>query len=139
MDKRLEKVYQQNADGTYSYDPSQLETTDWGELVTRTAFTHNHQISLSAGTETSKLYVSLGYLDQKVPMKDQDFKRYTANINGEIIPTKWLKVGMGLNATHSIKNYGIVSNTSNTGAKDSYGLAMDMMPWVPTIMKMVLY
>ena len=46
MDKRLEKVYQQNADGTYSYDPSQLETTDWGELVTRTAFTHNHQISL---------------------------------------------------------------------------------------------
>ena len=131
MDKRLEKVYQQNADGTYSYDPSQLETTDWGELVTRTAFTHNHQISLSAGTETSKLYVSLGYLDQKVPMKDQDFKRYTANINGEIIPTKWLKVGMGLNATHSIKNYGIVSNTSNTGAKDSYGLAMDMMPWVP--------
>ncbi len=44
MDKRLEKVYQQNADGTYSYDPSQLETTDWGELVTRTAFTHNHQI-----------------------------------------------------------------------------------------------
>ena len=131
MDKRLEKVYQQNADGTYSYDPSQLETTDWGELVTRTAFTHNHQISLSAGTETSKLYVSLGYLDQKVPMKDQDFKRYTANINGEIIPTKWLKVGMGLNATHSIKNYGIVSNTSNTGAKDSYGLAMGMMPWVP--------
>lgn len=99
--------------------------------MTRTAFTHNHQISLSAGTETSKLYVSLGYLDQKVPMKDQDFKRYTANINGEIIPTKWLKVGMGLNATHSIKNYGIVSNTSNTGAKDSYGLAMDMMPWVP--------
>lgn len=71
--------------------------------MTRTAFTHNHQISLSAGTETSKLYVSLGYLDQKVPMKDQDFKRYTANINGEIIPTKWLKVGMGLNATHSIK------------------------------------
>mgnify|MGYP006900164082 FL=1 len=46
---------------------------------------------------------------------------------------------MGLNATHSIKNYGIVSNTSNTGAKDSYGLAMDMMHGYRLIMKMVLY
>ena len=131
MDKRLEKVYTLNSDGTYSYDPSQLETTDWGDLVTRTAFTHNHQISLSAGSENSKLYVSLGYLDQKAPMKDQDFKRYTANINGEITPTNWLKVGLGLNATHSIKNYGIINNSGNTGSKDSYGLAMSMMPWVP--------
>ena len=59
-----------------------------------TFFSH-HQISLSAGTETSKLYISLGYLDQEVPMKDQDFKRYTVNINGEITPMKWLKVGVG--------------------------------------------
>ena len=38
-------------------------------------------------------------------MKDQDFKRYTANINGEIQATNFLKVGMGMNASHSIKNY----------------------------------
>ena len=44
---------------------------------------------------------------------------------------KWLKVGVGLNANHSIKNYGIVSNFDNGVAKDSYGLAMNMMPWWP--------
>ena len=132
MDNRVAKAYQLNADGTpvlrpatteekqigYAdmvpvYNASQLPTTDWGDLVTRNAFTQNHQISLSAGTETSKLYISLGYLDQEVPMKDQDFKRYTVNINGEITPMKWLKVGVGLNANHSIKNYGIVSNFDN--------------------------
>lgn len=150
MDNRVAKAYQLNADGTpvlrpatteekqigYAdmvpvYNASQLPTTDWGDLVTRNAFTQNHQISLSAGTETSKLYISLGYLDQEVPMKDQDFKRYTVNINGEITPMKWLKVGVGLNANHSIKNYGIVSNFDNGVAKDSYGLAMNMMPWWP--------
>ena len=61
--------------------------------------------------------MSLAYLDQESPMKDQDYKRYTVNMNGEIQATEFLKVGMGINASHSIKNYGIVSNFSNTTAK----------------------
>jgi len=150
MDGRVAQAYQLNADGTpvlrqstaeeramgYAdmvpvYDASKLPTTDWGKLATRTGVTHTHQISLSAGTETAKLYFSLGYLGQESPMRDQDYKRYTANLNGEITPVKWLKVGMSLNANTSIKNYGIVSNFSNTVAKDSYGLAMNLMPWTP--------
>lgn len=75
--------------------------------------------------------MSLAYLDQESPMKDQDYKRYTVNMNGEIQATEFLKVGMGINASHSIKNYGIVSNFSNTTAKDSYGLATSLMPYAP--------
>ena len=150
MDKAVAQAYQLDANGNpvlraateaekamgYAdmvpvYDASKLPTTDWGGLATRTGVTHTHQISLSAGTETSKLYMSLGYLGQESPMADQDYERYTANINGEINPTRWLKVGMSLNASTSIKNYGIVSNFSNTVAKDSYGLAMNLMPWTP--------
>ncbi len=150
MDSRVAQAYQLNADGSpvlraataeekamgYAdmvpvYDASKLQTTDWGDLATRTGVTHTHQVSLSAGTETAKIYLSLGFLGQEVPMADQDYKRYTVNMNGEIKPMKWLTVGMGLNAAHSIKNYGIVSNFSNTVAKDSYGLAMNLMPWTP--------
>ncbi len=119
------------ADQVPVYDSSKMLSTDWGKLATRTAFTQNHQISLSAGTDKSNIYFSLAYLDQEVPMKDQDYKRYSANINGEITPLNWLKVGMGLNASHSIKNYGITKNSDNGVAKDSYGLAMTLMPWTP--------
>lgn len=119
------------ADEVPVYNSGSLLNTDWGDLVTRTGFTQNHQISLSSGTETSKLYISLGYLNQNSPMKDQDYERFTANLNGEITPVPWATVGMGLNASHSIKNYGIVSNFSNTVAKDSYGLAKGLWPWVP--------
>ena len=111
------------ADRVPVYNSANIPTTPWTDYVTRTSLTHNHQISLSAGTEKSKLYMSLAYLDQESPMKDQDYKRYTVNMNGEIQATEFLKVGMGINASHSIKNYGIVSNFSNTTAKDSYGLA----------------
>jgi len=150
MDSAVASAYQLNANGTpvlraattaeqaagYAsmvpvYDASKLPTTDWGKLATHTAFSQNHQLSLSAGNENSKLYFSLGYLDQAVPMIDQNYKRYTVNINGEITPKKWITVGMGINANHSIKNYGIVSNAANTVAKDSYGLAMNLMPWTP--------
>jgi len=75
--------------------------------------------------------MSLAYLNQESPMIDQDYERYTVNINGEITPVKWLKMGMSINATHSIQNYGIVSNFDNGVAKDSYGLARGLMPYAP--------
>lgn len=113
------------------YNSANIPTTPWADYVTRTAITHNHQLSLSAGTETSKLYMSFAYLDQESPMKDQDYQRYTVNLNGEIQATKFLKVGMGINASTSIKNYGIVSNFTNSTAKDSYGLATSLLPYAP--------
>ena len=38
---------------------------------------------------------------------------------------------MGMNASHSIKNYGIINNTSNSTYKDSYGYAVAKMPFAP--------
>lgn len=122
------------ADMVPVYDASELFDQNWTDLVTRTGITSNHQLSLSAGTETSKLYISAAYLSQESPMKDQDYERFTANINGEISPAKWLKAGMSVNANHSIQNYGIIQNNSNSGgggAKDSYSLATVMMPYAP--------
>lgn len=113
------------------YNSANIPTTPWTDYVTRTGITHNHQISLSAGSENSNLYMSFAYLDQESPMVDQYYERYTVNLNGEIKPTKWLKVGMGINASHAIRDYGMVQNTSNTVAKDSYGLATNLMPYAP--------
>lgn len=90
------------ADRVPVYNSANIPTTPWTDYVTRTSLTHNHQISLSAGTEKSKLYMSLAYLDQESPMKDQDYKRYTVNMNGEIQATDFLKVGMGINVSHSL-------------------------------------
>ena len=151
LNQYFQKAWEYNADGSYKmrpatdyekevlgyadqvpvYNSANIPTTPWTDYVTRTAITHNHQISLSAGSEKSNLYISLAYLDQESPMKDQDFKRYTANINGEIQATNFLKVGMGINASHSIKNYGIINNTSNSTYKDSYGYAVAKMPFAP--------
>jgi TonB-linked SusC/RagA family outer membrane protein len=40
-------------------------------------------------------------------------------------------VGISLNGSHSIQNYGVVDNTSNTVAKDAYGMATNLEPYAP--------
>ena len=125
-----EKNVLKYADMVPVYDSSKIPTTPWTDYVTRIGITQNHQISLSAGTDKAKLYISMAYLDQQAALKDQDYKRYSVNMNGEITATKWLKVGMGLNASHSIQNYGIVK-TTGSAAKDSYGLALNLEPYAP--------
>ena len=53
-------------------------------MMTRTGITQNHQLSISAGNEKSKLFTSLGYYNAKGVQLNQGFYRYTARINGEI-------------------------------------------------------
>ncbi|MDR0572989.1 MAG: TonB-dependent receptor [Tannerella sp.] len=119
------------ADRIPVYNSANIPTTPWRDYVTRTAITNNHQVSISSGTEKTSLYMSLSYLDQQAALIDQSYKRYSVNINGDAQATKWLKAGIGLNAGHSIQNYGIVDNSSNTVAKDSYGLAMNLAQYAP--------
>lgn len=111
------------------YNAGNLFDQNWRDLVTRTGRTQNHQLSLSSGTETSRIYLSLGYLNQLGTLKDQDFNRYSLNLKGDITPRKWLTVGLALNGVYSLQNYGTSENSSNSGAKDSYGQALALMPY----------
>ena len=113
------------------YNSANLFDQHWPDLVTRTGLTNNHQVSLSSGSEKSRLYMSLAYLNQQSSMVDQDYQRFTANINGEVNPVKWLKVGTSLNANYSVQNYGMINNGGNTTAKDSYGQALALLPYAP--------
>jgi TonB-linked SusC/RagA family outer membrane protein len=114
-----------------AYDASKLFDQHWADLILRTGVSHNHQVSLSAGAEHSRLYISAGYLDQQSPMKDQDYNRYTLNLKGDISPKKWFTAGLALNAAHSIQNLGMQNGTSNSGSNDSYGQAVDLYPYAP--------
>jgi TonB-linked SusC/RagA family outer membrane protein len=111
------------------YYPDKMFDQHWTDLVSRTGLTQNHLLSLSAGSEFSRLYFSLGYLDQKGALIDQDYNRYSLNIKGDITPKKWLTVGLSLNAVKSLQNYGVAENSSNSGGKDSYSQALSLVPY----------
>lgn len=113
------------------YNGANLLNQDWTDLVTRLAKTQNHSIALSSGTEKSNLYLSAGLLDQKGAMIDQDFKRYSVTLKGDVSPRKWIKLGLSTIGSYSLQNYGMADNSANSGGKDSYGQALALLPYAP--------
>jgi len=64
------------------YDANNIRNYDWIDNVMRQGVTQSHQISLTSGSDISRLSISLGYYNQTGVQKDQDYKRYNAAING---------------------------------------------------------
>jgi TonB-linked SusC/RagA family outer membrane protein len=86
-----------NGNTSQLLDPSKFsEGTDWARQVLRSALIHNHQLTLSGGTEKSTYAFSLGYLDQNGIVENNNYKRYTARIQNDYQIFKNLKVGFSL-------------------------------------------
>ncbi len=112
------------------YNSANIRSYDWINDAVRQGVTNNHQISVSSGSETANLYLSLNYFDQIGVQRDQDYERFTATVKGDIRPTNWLTMGASAIASLSTQNYGIFGpNTSNTGSKDLYSRATDQFPY----------
>lgn len=112
------------------YNSKNIRSYDWIKDAVRQGVTQTHQVSLSSGNETSRLYLSLGYHNQLGVQRDQDYRRFNTTISGDITANKWLTLGASVIGSFSLQNYGIQGpNTSNTGSKDLYSRATDQFPF----------
>ena len=112
------------------YNSANIRNFDWIDAATRQGITHNHQISVTAGSEFSRMAVSLGYYKQLGVQRDQDFQRYTISLSGDLTPVKWFTLGISILGSFSVQDFGIQGpNTSNTGSKDLYARATDQFPY----------
>ena len=57
------------------------DNTDWQNEIYRTAWSHDHNVTLAGAAGVLPYRFSLGYTDQQGILKTSDFKRYTAAIN----------------------------------------------------------
>ncbi|HEY9002982.1 MAG TPA: TonB-dependent receptor [Mucilaginibacter sp.] len=83
---------------------SQIANTNWLNAAEQNADVNNRNLSISSGSETSKLYVSGNYLNQLGVLKNTGMQRYSARIGSE------KKVGDDL--TISTNFYGASTNSS---------------------------
>lgn len=74
-------------------NPSALgRGTNWIDQVTRAGLSHNHDLSVSGGTEKIKAFLSASYRKDESIIKGEDYARFTLRSNLEIRPTDWLVI-----------------------------------------------
>ncbi len=73
-----------------------LYDTDWQEEATRTAVTHNHQISIQQGNEKSSVGAFLNYSDNEGVMLNSWMKRVNAKIAYDASPREWFDFGINM-------------------------------------------
>lgn len=71
---------------------------DWQDVVLRNGLTHNHQLSISGGTESTTYMASLSHLSQDGVVENTGLTRTNIALNITQVFNSWLTVGMGTQA-----------------------------------------
>ncbi len=87
-----------NADGSPIYD------TDWQEEATRTAISHNHQLSIQQGGKNSSVGAFLNFTDQQGVMLNTYMKRVNAKMTYDAKPLDWLSTSVNILLNHTWQN-----------------------------------
>lgn len=83
IDYEMGRVFRPNPYGWSDAEADSLRNVNfsWQDALFQTGVTHQHMLSASGGSQNSKMFASLSYLDQEGIVKTTGLKRYTARVN----------------------------------------------------------
>jgi TonB-linked SusC/RagA family outer membrane protein len=106
-----EKIDYELANGNpFNWTPAQADSLrnvnfNWQDALFRQGITQNHQLSMSGGSERTRVYASISYLDQQGIVRNTGLKRYTGRIN---VDNQLGNLRMGINLQGG---YSLINNT----------------------------
>jgi TonB-linked SusC/RagA family outer membrane protein len=120
---------------TGAIPPASEYSTDWYDVILRTAWQQTHNISLSGGGEKTTYLFNVGYLVDEGIVIDNDFKRLTLRFNNEYQLSDKVKFGLQSSYGNSINQNGFgninIDAFGNIGAV--YNNAYRAAPIIPSI------
>ncbi len=75
--------------------------TDWYDEIFRTSPLQNYSLGINGGSEKTRFYASLGYLDNQGIMKKSQYTRYSARLNLDHVASDFFSMGMNLGYNNS--------------------------------------
>ena len=86
--------------------------TNWEREVTRTAVTHNHNVSFSGGTEDTRYRASLNFMNEEGVVRSSGFQRVQGRINANHSALgERLRLGVNVTTSHTSNDYLTFENT----------------------------
>lgn len=93
--------------------------TDWFNEISRVGMVQNYGANIQGGSQSSKYYASFGYFSQEGVIKNNNYNKFTAQIN---IDQKF-----GNKATLGITLHANRTNMDNVPLQDGYAEASDLL------------
>ena len=126
FDTDLSKIFTDErlfrADGTPIYD------TDWQDESSRTAVSHNHQLSIQrTGEGGSSVGAFLNYTDQQGILLNSYYKRINAKLSYDDNPTKWLSTSINVLVNHTWGN----RTSDNPYGQGALRTMIEQVPFLP--------
>lgn len=91
---------------TGSAPPASEYDTDWFDEILRTAFQHNHNISLSGRNDRLNYFLNFGYWNDEGIVLNNDFERFSIRFNNEYTISDKLTFGLLSSYTNSVNQNG---------------------------------
>ncbi|MBD0351268.1 MAG: SusC/RagA family TonB-linked outer membrane protein, partial [Flavisolibacter sp.] len=122
-------LFDVNGPGTYLIVPASKEGTDWLGAILQKAPMHNHQLSVSGGSETANYLFGLDYFDQKGIVYTTRYQRYALRSNTSFVIKS--KVRIGENVQVNFTNRSGVNGFTNQDEGNPIAFSYRMQPIVP--------
>ncbi len=113
-----------NADGSPKYN------TNWQDETSRTAISHNHQISIQRSGEGSSVGAFINYTDQQGVLLNSYFKRINAKLAYDDKPTKWLSTSVNVLVNHTWGN----RTSDNPYGQGALRTMIEQLPFLPVML-----
>jgi TonB-linked SusC/RagA family outer membrane protein len=119
----------------FQYDPGDpywyfnySNNTDWIDAITRTGFSHDHNLSLQGGGEKASYFASLGYNNTKGTTIGTDFRRINARINLDFFVSTRIRFRSDFSFTHVENNLAYNVSGRNNDPLNPRAIAYTKMP-----------
>ena len=101
--------------------------TQWFDMVTQTAVSHNHELSINGGGQNGMYSISFGYLDREGTIKESAFERYSVRANSTFNAGKHVTFGLNMNTSVQKRT----GEMGGQGDDSTFGRTYTMNMWVP--------
>ena len=102
---------------TVRADATSAWNDNWMDMLMNSgAPRHEHELSVSGGTDRTQYLISLGYLNEDGILKNTNFERYSSRANIDSQVNDWFKAGLNTSLAYTKSKYNQYANTSNSSA-----------------------
>jgi len=93
-----------NPDGTFNPTARVLFQDNWLDAVSQIGVRQEYTASVSGGSETTRAFLGLGFVDDNSYVMNSNFRRYSARLNIDHRINRWFRTGMSLSYSKRISN-----------------------------------